>query len=52
MSFSRDHELNAKDEHYTPAFIFEKLGLQFEIDVCAPRGGGVVDTLSKIFHGR
>ena len=39
MSFSRDHELSFKDEHYTPAFIFEKLGLSFDIDVCAPRGG-------------
>lgn len=39
MSFSRDHHLSLKDEHYTPAFIFEKLALTFDIDVCAPPGG-------------
>jgi len=39
MSFSRDHELKVKDEHYTPAFIFDKLQIIFDIDVCAPEGG-------------
>ena len=29
----------ATDEQYTPAFIFEALNLQFDLDVCAPEGG-------------
>lgn len=39
MSFNRDHNLSAKDEHYTPAFIFEKLAIEFDLDACAPEGG-------------
>lgn len=27
------------DELYTPSYIFEKLGLEFDIDVCGPVGG-------------
>jgi hypothetical protein len=27
------------DEHYTPPNVFEGLGLQFDLDVCAPVGG-------------
>jgi hypothetical protein len=27
------------DDHYTPAFIFEALNVQFDMDVCAPAGG-------------
>lgn len=27
------------DEWYTPDFVFDRLGLQFDIDVCAPKGG-------------
>ena len=27
------------DEYYTPPFIFEALGLTFDLDVCAPVGG-------------
>ena len=27
------------DEQYTPAWIFEKMGVQFDLDVSAPKGG-------------
>lgn len=27
------------DEWYTPASVFDRLGLQFDLDVCAPLGG-------------
>lgn len=40
MRGSRNKEGNPKnDEFYTPAFIFEALGLRFDMDVCAPAGG-------------
>lgn len=39
MGHNRAHELNAKDEHYTPKFIFDQLALTFDIDVASPSGG-------------
>ena len=30
---------NTSDDYYTPPFIFEQLGLQFDLDVAAPVGG-------------
>jgi hypothetical protein len=27
------------DDYYTPPFVFEALGLEFDMDVCAPAGG-------------
>ena len=27
------------DDYYTPAWVFEKMGLTFDLDVCAPPGG-------------
>ena len=30
---------NTTDDHYTPAFIFQALKLEFDIDVAAPVGG-------------
>lgn len=32
-------EINGSDEVYTPPCLFERLGLTFDIDVCAPAGG-------------
>ncbi len=32
-------EVRTKDDYYTPSFIFEALGLVFDIDVAAPPGG-------------
>ena len=29
----------ANDECYTPKWIFDTLGLTFDVDVCAPAGG-------------
>lgn len=39
MGHNKAHELQAKNEHYTPKFIFEQLGIKFDIDVAAPTGG-------------
>jgi len=40
MLGSRNKEGNPKnDEFYTPEFIFNALGLTYDIDVCAPAGG-------------
>lgn len=27
------------DDYYTPAWVFDRMGLEFDIDVCAPPGG-------------
>lgn len=39
MGHNKAHSLEAKDEHYTPKFIFEQLNIEFDIDVASPRGG-------------
>ena len=40
MKGSRNKEGNPKnDEFYTPEFIFNALGLRYDVDVCAPAGG-------------
>ena len=40
MKGSRNKEGNPKnDEFYTPAFIFDALGLKYDVDVCAPTDG-------------
>lgn len=28
-----------RDDYYTPGWVFEKMGLTFDLDVCAPPGG-------------
>lgn len=33
------NEYKANDDYYTPKWIFEKLGLIFDLDVCAPEKG-------------
>lgn len=33
------HSDGTTDDYYTPSYIFEALGLKFDIDVCAPPGG-------------
>lgn len=53
----------ARDERYTPAFVFDRMGLTFDLDVCAPVGGCpwipaaksyslVDDGLTQPWHGR
>jgi hypothetical protein len=32
------HELTS-DDYYTPAWVFERMELEFDLDVCAPPGG-------------
>jgi len=32
------HELTS-DDYYTPAWVFETMGIRFDLDVCAPPGG-------------
>lgn len=31
--------LGSNDEHYTQPWVFERLGITFDLDVCAPKGG-------------
>lgn len=35
------------DEYYTPQWIFDGLGLQFDLDPCAPENGSVVPATQK-----
>lgn len=34
-----EQQQSTSDDYYTPRWVFEALGLEFEIDVCAPPGG-------------
>lgn len=51
------------DDYYTPAWVFERMGIEFDLDVCAPPGGGPFvptaryftkadDGLAQEWHGR
>lgn len=37
--FTHDNIDNKSIEWYTPKWVFDKLGLQFDLDACAPEGG-------------
>jgi hypothetical protein len=37
--FSVPQEQLTSDDYYTPAWIFETMGIEFDLDVCAPPGG-------------
>jgi hypothetical protein len=37
------------DDYYTPAWVFEALGLTFDLDVCAPPGGVLWVPASRYF---
>jgi hypothetical protein len=37
--FAHEDENNLSVDWYTPAWIFERMGLQFDLDPCAPTGG-------------
>lgn len=37
--FAVQQETLTSDDFYTPAWIFERMGIEFELDVCAPPGG-------------
>lgn len=60
---NRSDGYRPNDEFYTPAWIFERLGLTFDLDVAAPEGGvdwipkrgyftKEIDGLSQQWHGR
>ncbi len=38
-AFAVPQELLTKDDYYTPKHVFDALGLNFDLDVCAPPGG-------------
>jgi hypothetical protein len=38
------------DEQYTPKWIFDALGVEFDLDVCAPQGGWITFQLKGTIH--
>jgi phage N-6-adenine-methyltransferase len=39
VGFTHESQKSASVEWYTPPEIFNKLGIEFDIDVCSPKGG-------------
>ena len=37
--FTVEQEQLTSDDYYTPAWVFERMGITFDLDVCAPPGG-------------
>jgi len=37
--FATPQEQLTSDDYYTPAWVFERMGIEFDLDVCAPPGG-------------
>lgn len=37
--FAVPQEQTTSDDYYTPAWVFERMGIRFDLDVCAPPGG-------------
>lgn len=37
--FAAPQEQRTSDDYYTPAWVFERLGIEFDLDVAAPPGG-------------
>lgn len=37
--FPVQQEQLTSDDYYTPAWVFERMGIEFDLDVCAPPGG-------------
>lgn len=37
--FSMEQIGTTSDDYYTPAWVFERMGIEFDLDVCAPPGG-------------
>lgn len=61
--FSAAQTASTSDDYYTPAWIFDRLALTFDLDVCAPPGGvphipalahfdKAADGLAQPWHGR
>ena len=39
MAWKVNHKLDWRDDHYTPKYLFDQLGLVFDLDVAAPVNG-------------
>ncbi len=37
--FAVQQEQLTSDDYYTPAWVFERMGIEFDLDVCSPPGG-------------
>ena len=37
--FGAPQTATTSDDYYTPAWVFERMGITFDLDVCAPHGG-------------
>lgn len=37
--FTVEQEQLTSDDYYTPAWVFERMGIEFDLDVCSPPGG-------------
>jgi hypothetical protein len=37
--FAVEQEQLTSDDYYTPAWVFERMGIEFDLDVCSPPGG-------------
>ena len=37
--FAVQQEQLTSDDYYTPAWVFERMGIEFDLDVAAPPGG-------------
>lgn len=48
--FAHESTKNITQEWYTPPFVFEKLGLEFDLDPCSPMNGGGVRTRQGEIH--
>ena len=38
--FGAEQSELTSDDYYTPAWVFERMGIEFDLDPCAPPGGG------------
>jgi hypothetical protein len=61
--FPVEQRETTSDDYYTPAWVFERMGIRFDLDVCAPPGGipwipadrfftMADDGLAQPWHGR
>jgi hypothetical protein len=37
--FGMEQTAKTSDDYYTPAWVFERMGIEFDLDVCSPPGG-------------
>jgi hypothetical protein len=37
--FGMEQAAKTSDDYYTPAWVFERMGIEFDLDVCSPPGG-------------